>query len=202
MESGVDIKLHFVDNAAKNMIPTIGDVSPVVSLSSAQSQKGRSPAPAAAVAAKQPAPAEHGTYSQKQLEPRSSGGYFPERQANQEAIAHQFQPQQFKQFDYLRPESSVRGRELSTRQRQLEQRLDVLNNRLKLADSLMTQIDIRLEKARLEQDLELLSDKIQRLHLKEIYETPPEPVEMAGERGDTVNTPSEIAQKASVNLIA
>ncbi|RJP16628.1 MAG: hypothetical protein C4520_18520 [Candidatus Abyssobacteria bacterium SURF_5] len=74
-------------------------------------------------------------------------------------------------FRFLMVADTVRGRELEAFQKQLERKLETLNKRLELADSLLSQIDVRLDRARLEQEIESVAGQIHRLRLQNMFES-------------------------------
>jgi hypothetical protein len=81
-------------------------------------------------------------------------------------------PQTITRFRYLMAAESARGRDLDARQKQLEHKLEAVNERLKLADSLISQIDIELERARLQHDLELIGSEIRQMRLENLFDVP------------------------------
>ena len=83
-------------------------------------------------------------------------------------------------FRFLQAAQSARERKLETQYTQLERRLENTNNRMQLSESAMVQIDARLERASLEQDLEMIASEIKRLRLINAFARPvaaPEQVE-------------------------
>lgn len=103
-------------------------------------------------------------------------------------------------FRFLTVAQSARELELETRRHQLESRLENVNRRLGSANSVMTRVDARLERARLDQDLEMLSSEIRRLRLKQAFEKPAAPsdqLQVSGNPG-----PRNSSASAALNLLA
>jgi hypothetical protein len=99
-------------------------------------------------------------------------------------------------FRFLMVAESVRERDLEVRYNQLERRLDTVNTRLQTANSLMAQIDARLERARLEQDLDMAASEIRRLRLERVFDRPSAPP-AAAERTVPVEQTAQPAREAS-----
>ncbi|GAB4352294.1 MAG: hypothetical protein Kow0099_36520 [Candidatus Abyssubacteria bacterium] len=73
-------------------------------------------------------------------------------------------------FRYLIAAQSVRERELETRYDQLKTRLENVSRRLQFAGSDMTRVDARLERVRLEHELDMVASQIRRLRLGRAFE--------------------------------
>ncbi|RJP64306.1 MAG: hypothetical protein C4532_19620 [Candidatus Abyssobacteria bacterium SURF_17] len=112
-------------------------------------------------------------------------------------------------FRFLMAAESVRGRELEARYDQLEHRLSTVNARLQRAESIMVQIDARLERARLQHDLEMVAGDIRRFRLEHAFEAsasvpetvepePPEP----SQSGPATSQPSAPTRQPVLNLFA
>ena len=75
-------------------------------------------------------------------------------------------------FRFLQAAQSMRERKLEAQFAQLERRLENANNRMQFSESAMVQVDARLERARLEQDLEMIATEINRLRLIRAFARP------------------------------
>jgi hypothetical protein len=83
-------------------------------------------------------------------------------------------------FRFLQAAQSTRERKLEAQFATLERRLENTNNRMQFSESVMVQVNARLERARLEQDLEMIASEIKRLRLIRAFARPaavPEQVE-------------------------
>lgn len=87
----------------------------------------------------------------------------------------------FPDFRFFVAAGSARERNLETRLDLLEQRLETTGNRLRFADSLSMRIDAQLDRARLERDLEMVSREIRRLRLEQVFAPPSPPPEVVNE---------------------
>ncbi len=96
-------------------------------------------------------------------------------------------------FRFLTVAESVHEHDLEVRYGRLERRLETVNNRLQLANSLMAQIDARLERARLEQDLDSVTSEIRRLRLERVFDRPSAPP-AAAERAASVEQTAQPAR--------
>lgn len=92
-------------------------------------------------------------------------------------------------FRFLMAAESGRGRELDARYNQLERRLSTVSARLQRAESIMVQIDAQLERARLQQDLEMVADEIRRIRLEQVFERVSTPVAEAAEPEPSQSSP-------------
>jgi len=88
-------------------------------------------------------------------------------------------------FRFFVAAESVQERQLETRIDLLEQRLETANNRLQYSDSLPLRIDAQLDRARLEQDLDMVSSKIRRMRLERAFARPPVEVDTARQMAAT-----------------
>jgi hypothetical protein len=82
-------------------------------------------------------------------------------------------------FRFLAAAQTAREQNLDTQRTRLEQRLETTYDRLQANGSAMDRIDARLDRARLEQDLETVARAIRRLRLERVFARPsvaPEPV--------------------------
>lgn len=93
-------------------------------------------------------------------------------EANRTEEANGAAAPRLRDFRFLTAAESMRERELETRHDQLEQRLEATSNRLELNDSVAVRIDARLQLARLERDLDLVSSEIRRLRLERAFAQP------------------------------
>lgn len=184
-------------------------------------QTGRGPAERAGEAASA-APAEsplvpndvsaHPQFTIREAEsPASSDPILPDSPAVEATNGENAVSPQVRGFHFLVAAQNPRGRELQSRQHQLERRLESVMNRLKYADSLLTQIDIRLERAQLEQNLDRITSEIQRLRLENAFETQPSspneiriPASQGASQTDDNQTPAdaETARDVHINLLA
>jgi hypothetical protein len=73
-------------------------------------------------------------------------------------------------FRYLVAAQSAQERDLETRYDQLKNRLESASRRLEFADSAMTRIDARLERVRLQYDLDMVASQIRRLRLERAFQ--------------------------------
>jgi hypothetical protein len=107
-------------------------------------------------------------------------------------------PQTITRFRYLMAAETARGRELDARQKQLERQLAAVSERLILADSLISQIDIQLERARLQHDLELIGSEIRQMRLENSFDVPSGAKVPAYQE----NGPESASAEARINLLA
>ncbi len=82
-------------------------------------------------------------------------------------------------FRFLMAAETARDLELQARQDKLEQKLETLNDRARLAGTLIAQIDAKLERARLEQELDTVGSDIRRLRLEHVFDKQPSSTENA-----------------------
>jgi len=71
---------------------------------------------------------------------------------------------------FLTPVESVRERDLETQLTRLEQSLESTDNRIRFTDSFSMRIDARLDRARLESDLDMIESEISRLRLERVFD--------------------------------
>ena len=70
---------------------------------------------------------------------------------------------------FLSAAESLRENEFENRLKRLERELDTVNNRLQSNDSIMVRIDARLDRARLETDLDMVARQIGRLRMARVF---------------------------------
>ncbi len=87
----------------------------------------------------------------------------------------------FPDFRFFVTAGSAQERNLETRLDLLEQRLEVAGNRLRFSDSLSMRIDAQLDRARLERELETVSREIRRLRLEQVFARPSPPPDIVSE---------------------
>jgi hypothetical protein len=118
----------------------------------------------------------------------------------------------FPDFRFFIADGSARERQLETRLDLLEQRLEATDNRLRFSDSASMRIDAELDRARLERDLETVSSEIRRMRLERVFARPPadavnearppqQPVQPAGGIPPEAQS-SEPTRLPGLNLIA
>ena len=114
-------------------------------------------------------------------------------------------------FRFLMAAETARDLRLQVRQDKLEQKLETLSDRMRLADSLIAQIDTKLERARLEQELDAVGSEIRRLRLEHVFDKQPSTTEDAETALATLHAagtafqesqPSEFGQPPALDLFA
>ncbi len=78
-------------------------------------------------------------------------------------------PPRLRGLRFLSAAESLRENELENRLKRLEQELDAANNRLQSNDSITVRIDARLDRARLETDLDMVARQIGRLRMERVF---------------------------------
>ena len=78
-------------------------------------------------------------------------------------------PPRLRGLRFLSAAESLRENELENRLKRLEQELDAANNRLQSNDSMTVRIDARLDRARLETDLDMVARQIGRLRMERVF---------------------------------
>ena len=110
---------------------------------------------------------------------RADGGNLllepqPPAQANAEAEpggeANDAPAPRLRDFRFLAPAESARERGLETQLTRLERSLESTDNRIRFTDSFSMRIDARLDRARLERDLDMIESEISRLRLERAFD--------------------------------
>lgn len=104
-------------------------------------------------------------------------------------------------FRFLAAAQTSREQNLGVERARLEQRLETTYDRLQSTGSAIDRIDARLDRARLEQDLEMIAREIRRMRLARVFARPsvaPEPVPVETQ----VAEPASAAAPASQTMTA
>jgi hypothetical protein len=78
-------------------------------------------------------------------------------------------PVRLRDFRFFSASESMRERELETRLDRLEQELKAANTRHRFSDSFSVRLDAQLDRARLERDLDVIQSEIGRLRLEQAF---------------------------------
>ena len=113
-------------------------------------------------------------------------------------------------FRFLTPVESARERDLETRLTRLEQSLESTDNRIRFTDSFSMRIDARLDRARLERDLDMIKSEIGRLRLERVFDGAAGPTviqrarsgEQTAQPAGEVPSGSQPSASSGLNLLA